>query len=144
MVDRDIDGLGDLAIEDVRDLFANLYGTATPPRLGKDLMIRAIAYRIQEQAQGGLTPAPRRRISKLSRELAETGRITVENGPSIKPGTRLIREWQGNTHEVTVTDDGYLYRDRPYRSLSRIAREITGTRWSGPTFFGLTKRNRKI
>ncbi len=72
--------------------------------------------------------------------LQETGQIDVGHLPPVKLGTRLIREWKGTTHEVIVTRDGFIYRAEQYRSLSQIARLITGARWSGPRFFGLRKR----
>ncbi len=139
---EDIADLGGLPIDTLRDRFTELYGRLPPARLGKDLMIRAIAHRIQEHAEGGLRPTVQRHLSKLVRAFAETGQVRIDSEPAVKPGTRLIRAWQGQTHQVTVTADGYVYRDRSYRSLSMIAREITGTRWSGPRFFGLKRRNR--
>lgn len=119
--------------------FVELYGGPPPSRIGASLLRRAIACRLQEAQQGGLKPALRRRLAKLARELRETGAVSVAGRPPVKPGTRLIREWRGESHEVTVLDDGFAYRDARYRSLSEIAREITGTRWSGPAFFGLKR-----
>jgi hypothetical protein len=75
----------------------------------------------------------------LANELETAGRIAAPSAPRIKPGARLIREWHGRTHAVCVTDVGFEFEGATYRSLTKIAREITGTQWSGPRFFGLTK-----
>lgn len=95
-----------------------------------------MAYRIQEQALGGLDRATRRRLDRAAANLAE-GRPVAPPTPKIKPGTRLLREWQGVTHDVIVLEKGVQYRDKTWPSLSAVAREITGARWSGPRFFGL-------
>jgi len=98
---------------------------------------------MQEQAFGGLSPVVRQRLQRLAVELKTTGRITsIGKQSPIKPGTRLIREWQGRTHEVTVLEDGFRWKDKTYRSLSVVARAITGTRWNGHLFFGLRPRRR--
>ncbi len=138
----EIDELGEFSIRVLRDRFRALYGSRATTVLGKDLMIHAVAHRIQERAEGGMSSLVQRRLNKLVRAYAETGQVRIDDGPAVKPGTRLIRDWQGQTHQVTVTDDGFIYRDQVYRSLSQIAREITGTRWSGPKFFGLQSRNK--
>lgn len=101
-------------------------------------MIPFLAYRIQEIAYGGLKPSTRselRRITRGIENLSSSGAKTIQ--PRIKPGTQIVRQWRGETHEVVVTESGYQYRHASYKSLSEIARNITGTRWSGPAFFGL-------
>jgi hypothetical protein len=110
-----------------------------PPRLSRDIMIRAIAYRLQEIAHGGLSKVTQRRLMTLSNQLETAGRITPLPGPRIKPGSRLVREWHGRTHTICVTDDGFEFQGKTYRSLTKIALDITGAQWSGPRFFGLTK-----
>jgi len=125
--------LGDLRLE-WRRLFR-----AEPPRLSRDIMMRAIAYRLQEIAHGGLSRITQRRLMTLANELASDGRIAPPPGPRIKPGARLIREWHGRTHTVCVTENGFEFEGKTYRSLTKIARDITGAQWSGPRFFGLTK-----
>lgn len=119
--------------------FTKLYGTTPPKRISNDFLVRAIAFRLQEKAYGGYSAGVRRRLRSLAEELRQTGAIEIKGATSVKPGTRMVREWQGAIHEVTVSDDGFVYRDQRYRSLSQIARTITGTRWSGPAFFGLNK-----
>jgi hypothetical protein len=112
---------------------------AEPPRLSRDLMMRALAYRIQESAFGGLSKATSRRLAALAAEFESEGRIAIPAQPRIKPGARLVREWHGRTHAVVVTEDGFEFGGKLYRSLTGIAREITGAAWSGPRFFGLAR-----
>jgi len=104
--------------------------------MSRQLLLRALAYRLQEQALGGLDRATRRRLDRAAADLA-AGRPLAAPAPKIKPGTRLLREWQGVVHEVIVLEGGLQYRGETWPSLSAVAREITGTRWSGPRFFGL-------
>lgn len=117
------------------------FGVAPPPNLGRTLMIRALAYRIQEGALGGLKPSTLRIFDRVSE-----GRTSVESGHTPKrrasAGTVLIREWRGVSHRVTVLDNDVVYQGRRYKSLSEVARVITGTRWSGPMFFGLSDRSK--
>ena len=110
-----------------------------PPAFNRRYLESRLAYRIQELAYGGLKPETVRRLEKLGEEL-DGGRVEVRKRPANdRPiaGTRLIREYQGVEHSVTVRDDDFEYQGRPYKSLSAIARAITGTPWSGPVFFGL-------
>jgi hypothetical protein len=127
-----------LSLGDLRSEWRRLYRTE-PPRLSRDIMMRAIAYRLQEFAHGGLSRITQRRLMTLGHELETAGRIAPPPGPRIKPGARLIREWHGRTHTVCVTDDGFEFEGTTYRSLTKIAHDITGAQWSGPRFFGLTK-----
>jgi hypothetical protein len=106
-----------------------------PPRdLTRDLLLRGIAHRLQEQAFGGLSPATARRLES-SAAPSRAGRTRRARTSRLKPGIVLVRGWRGQTHTVTVRDDGFDYRGRLYRSLSLVAREITGAHWSGPRFF---------
>jgi Protein of unknown function (DUF2924) len=111
------------------ELWAEYFGVPPPPRTSRALMIRAVAYKMQERELGGLSAMTCR---LLSEEGARAPRHRV-----IRPGTVLIREWHGVAHQVTVGEEGVLYRGERYRSLSEVARLITGARWSGPRFFGL-------
>jgi hypothetical protein len=120
-----------------------LFDTAAPPYNRRFLESR-LAYRIQELAYGGLKPETVRRLEQLGEQL-DGGNIAVRRlrGSDIPiAGTRLIREYQGVEHTVTVMADGYEWQGRPYKSLSAIARAITGTRWNGLLFFGLKNRRR--
>jgi hypothetical protein len=113
-----------------------------PKRASRDLLLRVLAYHIQERAEGGLSKAALRRLAHLADPKGNDGRPPRLAPPRLRPGTRFIREWGGAVHQVTVDEDGFDYRGAKYASLSRIAREITGTRWSGPLFFGLRKTAR--
>lgn len=118
-------------------LWSELYKQPPPPQLRRGLLIKFLAYRIQEQAYGGLSPATRKRLRELAHKFERDPNAEIAGAPRIKPGTRLIRDWGGKTYHVTVLDNGYEYAGQRYSSLSEIARLITGTRWSGPLFFGL-------
>ena len=115
-----------------------------PPSFNRKYREFRLAYRIQELAHGGLKPETIRRLERLGEELdggdRRKSRIRADTMPIA--GTRLIREWQGVEQVVTVTADGFEWQGRPYRSLSAIARAITGTRWNGLIFFGLKSRRR--
>jgi hypothetical protein len=100
-------------------------------------MRRAIAYRIQEKAFGGLNAASERRLKKHGIQIETSGQVRLDPRPAVRPGVRLVREWNGRTYTVTVTEDGFEYGGKLYRSLTKVARVITGAHWSGPRFFGL-------
>jgi hypothetical protein len=101
-----------------------------------------LAERIQSTQHGGMKQALRRRLEKLSIELTK-GNVNRKPEKKLSPGTVLMRDWQGRRHSVMVTGDGFTHEGKTYRSLSEIARAITGTRWSGPAFFGLKQVPRK-
>jgi hypothetical protein len=130
-----------LDLGELRQQWRGLYKTPAPLNLSRELLVRAVAYRMQELSHGGLRPEPQRQLLRIARQFKETGAATIGTRPELKPGTRLVREWRGRTHDVLVLDDGFAWQGRHYRSLSAIARKITGTAWSGPLFFGL-KANR--
>jgi hypothetical protein len=134
-----IAGLEAMATPDLRDRWESLFGRPAPKRASRDLLLRALAYRVQEQVEGGLSKATRRRLARLA---GGNGADTNPGPPPAlrpKPGTRLVREWHGEVHQVTVLETGFEHRGTHYASLSQVARTITGTRWSGPVFFGLRK-----
>ena len=122
-----------------RDLFAT-----EPPPFNRRYLESRLAYRIQELAYGGLKPDTIRRLERLGEELDGGDRKKSRIRADIRPitGTRLLREWQGVEQIVTVTADGFDWQGRPYKSLSAIARAITGTRWNGWVFFGLKNHRR--
>ena len=123
----------------LRALWGKVFGRPPPKRTSRDLLLRALAYHVQAQMAGGLRPATRRRLERAAEELA-AGRAPSRPPTVIKPGTRLLREWRGVIHEVIVLEKGVRYRGETWTSLSAVARQITGTRWSGPLFFGLKDR----
>ncbi len=116
-----------------------------PPPFNRRYLESRLASRIQELAYGGLKQETIRRLERLGEELDGGDRSKSRIRADLKPiaGTRLIREWQGVEHVVTVTADGYEWQGRPYKSLSSVARAITGTRWNGWVFFGLKNRSRR-
>jgi hypothetical protein len=143
-VSRVLEALAALTPDELRKEWRRLY-RSQPPRLSRDLLVRAIAYRIQEMRYGGLSKATRRKFAALvqaRRSDRDIGaeEIHPEDTQRIRAGARLVREWNGRTHTVTVEEEGFTYAGRNYRSLSAIARDITGARWSGPRFFGLATK----
>lgn len=113
-----------------------------PPAVGRTLLSLAVAHRLQEKALGGMPSAQARVLARLGAQFARTGDIGTDAAATLKTGSRLVRDWQGECHHVLICDDGYRYRDQHFRSLSEIARTITGARWSGPRFFGLMGRSK--
>ncbi|MDK9723135.1 MAG: DUF2924 domain-containing protein [Rhodospirillales bacterium] len=129
---------------ELKILWRELHGKEPPPYNRRFLESR-LAYRIQELAYGGLKPETVRRLEEMAEDL-DAGTVLKRKSPANNrpiSGTRLVREWQGVDHQVTVMDEGFEYQGRPYKSLSAIARAITGTRWNGLIFFGL-KNHRKV
>ncbi len=116
-----------------------------PPRgLSRDQLLRAVTYKMQERIYGGLTQAAKKALRDLAAKItAEGGNGALSLPPTLKPGMRLVREWRGQTHSVLVLDEGFEYHDRRYRSLTEIARCITGAHWSGPRFFGVVREGKK-
>jgi hypothetical protein len=115
-----------------------LYRMPAPPRVSRDLLLLGVAWKAQEQLLGSLGTATRRRLMDLMQNLERDGDVTRSRAVRLRPGARLVREWRGETHTIIVLDDGFEWRGRRWRSLSAIAREISGGHWSGPRFFGLT------
>ena len=126
----------------LRAEWRRLYRAHPPKRGARDLLLLAVAWKIQEQAYGGLGAATRRRVADQAATLERDGDVTRNRVTRLKPGARLVREWRGQTHTVIVLEDGFEWRGRHWRSLSVIAREITGGHWSGPRFFGLKEKAR--
>ena len=133
--------LPELNLGELRQQWRTLYKAEASPHLSRELLVRAIAYRMQEVASGGLRPGRQRQLHQIARQFKNNGAANIPPRPELKPGTRLVREWQGRTYEVLVLDGGFSWQDTHHRSLSALARKITGTAWSGPLFFGL-KPNR--
>ena len=131
--------LVNLQLPDVRETWLQYYGTAAPASMSRELLRLAVGYKMQEEVSGGLS---RRALLQLSTMKTVSGTGSLTNVSSLVPaprsGTKLIREWQGKVHEVLALEDGqFAYGGKTYRSLTIIARHITGTHQSGPRFFGL-------
>ena len=138
-VEHQIAELLDRSTQELRLAWRQLHRTGPPLGLSRDLLIRALAHQLQERAYGGASRALRRRLQTLAGEF-EKGALSVDPGIVPKTGTTLVRQWRGHTHTVLVREDGFDYEGQHYRSLTVIAERITGAHWSGPRFFGLTKR----
>jgi hypothetical protein len=136
-----VDGMTALSKEDLRSRWVEAFKVPLPLRASREFLERSLAYRLQEEGLGGLSPGRRRQLAKLAGASENEVRRPAKAVPSFKPGTRLSRACQGEVHEVEVSKDGFSWQGRSYSNLSRIARESTGTRWSGPLFFGLKERN---
>jgi Protein of unknown function (DUF2924) len=132
--------LPDLSKPALCGLWQQLFKNEPPLKMRKELILRVIAYRLQEQEFGGLSDAQCRGLRQLASALTANPNATVSTRPLIKSGTRLLRQWKDQVHVVEVAPEGYQYKGARYESLSEIARLITGTRWSGPLFFGLKSK----
>ena len=138
-LEQRLEALGRMSPAELRALWRDTFKQAAPDG-SPDLMARAIAYRWQERQHGGLPTSVVRDIARLSRVLVRTGTLEKTDELSLKPGTRLVRDWNGRSLNVLVCDEGFELDGRQYGSLTQIARDVTGSGWSGPRFFGLKKR----
>jgi hypothetical protein len=129
--------LSTLSLPVLCDLWRQLFKKEPPPEIRKNLMLRIVGHRLQEQEFGGLSDGGCRRLRQLAATFEADPSAVVSNRLLIKAGTRLVRQWKEQVHVVEVEAEGYEYRGARYENLSEIARLITGTRWSGPLFFGL-------
>jgi hypothetical protein len=132
LIEAEVDQLRSLGIDALRMRWRAMFGRIPPKGLTKDIMGRMIAYRIQEAAFGGINQETRKLLDRLAK-----GDKPNELSRRLKPGTVLVREYQGTRHAVTVVPDGFRWQEQTHASLSSIARTITGTKWNGPRFFGL-------
>ena len=135
--------LKEAKLPDLKERWRALYQSELPHRIRRNLLIRALAYRMQEQALGGLTPTIRRLLAKVAADASARQTIKIPPQLSLQPGAVLMREWHGTQHQVIVRDDGVVFNGKTYKSLSQVAYRITGTKWSGPRFFGLRTDHRE-
>jgi hypothetical protein len=135
-VEAELDRLAVMPIGQLRLRYRELFRTEPPTAFGPDLLRRSIAYRIQEKAYGGLSGSTQRLLAQLVKvAIAKpNGRLVLP--PRIKPGSELVRTWNGKTYRVMVMADGFSHGGKTFTSLSEIASAITGTKWNGPRFFG--------
>ena len=138
-IEIEIAALEDLGTQELRKQWCRFYHTEPPAGLSRDLQVRAIAYKMQERVHGSLPQYVKRKLRTLAGQLETGGGGKFKPGIMLKPGAKLVREWGGRPHRVVVLEDGFDYEGRRYPSLSAIAREITGVRWSGPRFFGIRR-----
>ena len=137
---HDWNALKELNRKALSQIWTEAFCKPIPSSLYKPIVIPLLAYRLQELRFGSLSPECERYLASL---LPKAGKAKQAPPRRLKAGTRLLRTWQGRTHSVTVADPGFIYDGQTYNSLSLIARKITGTQWSGPAFFGLTKSSAK-
>jgi hypothetical protein len=134
-LDVEIAALQGAATHDLRIAWRRLCLSEPPRCMTRELMIRALAYRMQERVYGGLAPTTKRRLQGLVAEIEAKGTEALDPGIVLKPGARLVREWVGQMHTVVVLENGFDYDGERYPPLSKIAARITGAHWSGPRFF---------
>jgi hypothetical protein len=138
----EISELQSLGIEQLKARWRTLYKTEAPARFSRDLLMRAVAYRPQERVLGGLSRATRRLFERIVANAQARRPFKLRPVRKLEPGAVLLREWGGVKHRVMVRESGFSFGGKEYRSLSEIARVITGSSWSGPLFFGLKNRRR--
>jgi hypothetical protein len=136
-VEAELERLPTTPIPDLRKRYRELFRTEPPKAFGPALLRRSIAQRIQEKVYGGLASSHQRLLDQLVKSASVKPNGRLELPRRIKPGSELVRTWNGRTHRVLVMADGFTYDGKPFASLSEIASAITGTRWNGPRFFGL-------
>ena len=136
-IERDITELSQSPLQQLRQRWRALFRTEPPLAFGPDLLRRSIAQRLQEQHYGGLSVSAQKELDRTIKVMASKPDGRIELPRRIKPGAVLVRTWKDKSHRVTVLDGGFSFEGTTYPSLSEIAREITGTRWNGPKFFGL-------
>ena len=135
-LDRELGRLKDLDRDELLSRWRTLYEQEPPASISRPLLIHAIAYRMQEKTLGGLKPSIRHFLTQFTVD----GKAPAMPTANLKTGTRLLREWHGVMYEVTITEDGVMFKGKQYQSLSEVARIITGAKWSGPLFFGLRRK----
>lgn len=135
-----LEQLSSLSTVDLRNLWQRQYQVQVPKGLSRDLLIRFIAHRLQEEALGGLGRTTLRRLETVAGKLQHPDRAPTPDATSLKPGTTLVREWNGTTHTVLVLEDGFEHKGERYTSLTKVAGVISGLHRSGPAFFGLKSR----
>lgn len=126
-----------LTLEELRKLWLQSFNMTPPPKIGRWFLVGHINWKKQAGEQGDMPRKTSSQLKKLMQQLRDGKDITPANDLIIKSGTKLLREYRGVKHEVIVNTDGYRYNNKLYRSLSQIARDITGTRWNGKLFFGV-------
>jgi hypothetical protein len=142
-VEAQIIGLETLTTGELRIEWQRLYRATPPTRLSRDLLLRGIAYQVQELTLGGLSLRTKRRLRSLAAVSEQGGGPRNAAASKLRPGTKLVREWHQRVHTVSVLEGGFEYQGERYASLSRIARRITGVTWSGPRFFGISMAPRR-
>ncbi len=138
-LENEIASLQDLHIEGLRARWRTVTGRRAPVQLSKNLLLRMLAYRLQAQVHGDLDAGTARFLDRIAsnRKLLDSRTLPLPDTDIVRPGSLLVREWEGVSHRVMALADGFAWNGSVYASLSQVARAITGTRWNGPRFFGL-------
>jgi hypothetical protein len=142
-IETEIANLRTLGIAQLKERWQKLFKNPAPKYFRREFLIRAIAYQLQVETFGGLSAETKRKLRQIAEALREGTEPAPTSAPRIKPGTKLIRSWKGETHIVTALDQGFEWKRKRYESLSEVARAITGTRWNGLLFFGVKRRPAK-
>ncbi len=139
IIEEKLSGISQLTREQLIKDWRLTHKKSPPKGLSRRLLEHSAAYQLQAKAFGGLKPTTRRKLRQATRRTNKSApaNIAAKKSGSLSPGTRLLREWHGHTHTVEVVDCGFLHEGETYKSLSHVARAITGARWSGPRFLGL-------
>jgi hypothetical protein len=137
--ETEIRRLPDLSLGELRARWKALFGNPAPLSLRRKFLARAVAYQLQVEAYGGLSASTKKRLQAIAAGVRQGSLDVAGIAKAIRPGTQMLREWKGQTHTVTAVNDGFEWNGRTYKSLSAIAKEITGTNWNGYVFFGVKR-----
>lgn len=140
---RKLASLESSPIKALKQQWRALYGSEPPRRVSRELLTRAVAYRLREQARGALKPSTRKLLVRVANDARRGQLLKFDATVPASAGTVLVRDWHGTTHEVRVLDRGVLYKRKRYRSLTEVTKLITGAHWNGPRFFGLRSKRRQ-
>lgn len=133
-----------LDVTELKRRWSQAWGLKVPSKISQKMMRRSLIHKLKEQAGFGLSPEDQIKLKELVEEYKKNKSRLMKKAPGIKPGTRLVRTWQGKKHIVVVTEQGFEYEGQEYGSLSKIANLITGTKWNGLVFFGIKKKAGKL
>ncbi len=143
VIERQVSGLRDLTAKQLKDAWKERLGTEPPAIRSREVLLRLLVWRFQSEALGGFDAPTELKLREIAKALERDGSYEPKIRRELSPDVVLTREWKGVAHKVTVTARGFQHQGKEYRSLSDIARTITGTRWSGPRFFGLEQKTAK-
>jgi hypothetical protein len=142
-IERQVSSIQNFTTDQLNDVWRERLGTEPPAIRSREVLLRLLAWRVQSEAFGGLDAPTELKLREIAKALERDGSYEPKIRRELSPGVILTREWKGVAHKVTVTASGFQHQGKGYRSLSDIARTITGTRWSGPRFFGLEQKTAK-
>ena len=138
-LEAEIRRLPDLSLAELRVRWKELYGNPAPQSLRHSFLARAVAYRMQVEAYGGLSSSTKKRLEAIAAGVRQGNTDVAGIAKAIRPGAQMLRQWRGQTHTVTAVHEGFEWNGKTYKSLSAVARQITGTNWNGYAFFGVKR-----